>query len=102
MSLAELNRPLRFGVMCSANGLTDFARKCISNITRDGLAKPELLIIDETVELPNSARAKLRKSIRLDGNLWYLQQRLFPVSRIAAYEMSRSNNACPGIRADLL
>ncbi|MDX2150451.1 MAG: hypothetical protein SFV54_06940 [Bryobacteraceae bacterium] len=78
-------RPLRFGVMCKAAGLSDFARRSIAELTRDRLAEPVVLIIDEFVEQPSSLAAKLRKSIRLDGNLWHLQSKLFPPSQIPAY-----------------
>ncbi len=79
------SRPLRFGIMCPDSGLPDFARKCIDNITRDGLAEPILLIIDENAPKPSSAGTKIRKSLRLDGNLWHLQSKLFPPSKIPAY-----------------
>jgi hypothetical protein len=83
--------------MCSANGLTEFARKCIANITKDGIAEPVLIIIDETVELPNSTRAKIRKSIRLDGNLWFLQLKFFPVSQLQAYRNRPLEQCLPGV-----
>ncbi len=79
--------PLRFGVMCSASGLSDFSRRCIENITRDGLAEPVLLILDENPPKPSGLTAKLKKSLRLDGNLWYLQSKLFPPSQIPAYRL---------------
>ena len=90
-------RPLRFGVMCSANGLTDFARKCIANITRDGIAVPVLLIVDKSIAVPNSVRTKLRKSIRLDGNLWHVQSKLFPLSRLEAYRVQPLDACLPGV-----
>lgn len=97
MNLVGDSRPLRFGVMCSANGLTEFARKCIANITKDSLAEPALLIIDPSVNVPSSARQKLRKSLRLEGNLWHLQSKLFPVPRIQAYQMQPLEACMPGI-----
>ena len=96
-SVAESTRPLRFGVMCAANGLTEFARKCIQNITKDGLATPVLLIIDESAELPSSLSTKLRKSIRLDGNLWHLQQKLLPTASIPAYQIQPLDECMGGV-----
>ena len=83
--------------MCSANGLTEFARNCIVNLTRDGLAEPALLIIDRDVELPSPLSTKLRKSVRLDGNLWHLQQKLFPLSQIPAYQVRPLDECLPGV-----
>jgi hypothetical protein len=71
--------------MCPASGLSDFARQCIDHITRDGLAEPVLLILDESQAMPSSIGTKIRKSLRLDGNLWHLQSKLFPLSQIPAY-----------------
>ncbi len=90
--------PLRFGVMCSAAGLTEFARKCIANITRDGIAEPTLLILDESVAVPSPIGTKIRKSIRLEGNLWHLQSKLFPPSRIEAYGTEPLDKCLPGIQ----
>jgi hypothetical protein len=83
--------------MCSPSGLTEFAQKCIQNITRDGLAEPVLLIVDQSVEKPSSAKEKLRKSVRLNGNLWYLQEKLFPLSKIPAYQTRPLNECLPGL-----
>jgi hypothetical protein len=77
---------LKFGIMCSSSGLSEFARRCIENITRDGLAEPVLLIVDESVPQTKSLASKLKKSIRLDGNLWHLQSKLKPPTKIAAYK----------------
>lgn len=79
--------PLRFGVMCTASGLSDFARRCIGHITQDGLAEPALLILDESPARPGSIGTRIKKSLLLDGNLWALQSKLFPLSRIPAYRL---------------
>jgi len=71
--------------MCAASGLLEFARQCIDNITRDGLAEPVLLILDESEPKPSGIGSKIKKSVRLDGNLWHLQSKLFPLPRIEAY-----------------
>ncbi|HBY61935.1 MAG TPA: hypothetical protein DEH78_19115, partial [Solibacterales bacterium] len=89
--------PLRFGVMCKAEGLPAFGRRCIAGITEGGLAEPALLIVDEAVEAPSSLGAKLRKSIRLDGNLWHLQSKLFPPSRIESYRREPLETCLPGL-----
>jgi len=78
--------PLRFGIMSSASGLSEFARQCINHITRDGLAQPVVLIIDDMEPRRSSLGTKLRKSLRFEGNLWYLQSRLFPLTAIPAYQ----------------
>jgi hypothetical protein len=83
--------------MCPARGLTEFARKCITHITRDGIAAPVLLIVDESRPARSTFRAKLRKSVRLDGNLWHLQSTLFPPSRIPAYRTESLDRFLPGV-----
>src|SRR5579872_2272746 len=80
---AETPCPLRFGIMCHARGLSQFALDCIHNIL--DLASPELIILDASNPRQNSAREKLKKSISLNGNLWYLQNRLFPINDIPAH-----------------
>ena len=85
MTASAASGPLRFGIMCGASGISEFARVCIEQITKDKLGQPVLLIIDETESTRSSRSEKLRKSLRLDGNLWYLQSRLFPLNRIPAY-----------------
>ena len=97
-TLAKAAHPLRFGVMCPAGGLTAFARKCIANITRDGIAEPVLLIVDESETAPSSIRTKIQKSLQLDGNLWYFQSKLFPLSRIDDYQTQPLEECLPGIR----
>jgi hypothetical protein len=78
--------PLRLGIMCPASGLSDFARLCIDNIKQDGLAEPVLLILEESQPVPGISE-KIKKSFRLDGNLWHVQSKLFPPSRIPAYRL---------------
>jgi len=91
------NRPLRFGVMCDAAGLTEFARQAIAHVTRDGLAQPVLLIVNEQVAAPSSWRKKLGKSLRFDGNLWHLHERLFPLSNLPAYQRQPLEQCLPGV-----
>ncbi|MGQ0538027.1 MAG: glucosamine inositolphosphorylceramide transferase family protein [Gemmatimonadaceae bacterium] len=76
---------LRFGVMCSGRGITRFAESCIRHLTRDGLAEPALLIIDPSQPRRSGWPAKLRRAVRLEGNLWHLQNKLFPAQGIEAY-----------------
>ncbi|MEO6445782.1 MAG: hypothetical protein ABIZ91_17215 [Gemmatimonadaceae bacterium] len=55
-----------------------------------------MLIVDESVETPSSIGTKMRKSIRLDGNLWHLQSKLFPPSRIELYRTQAIEECLPG------
>ena len=82
--------------MCAAGGLTAFARKCIANLTRDGIAEPVLLILDETEAVPSSIRTKIRKSLQLDGNLWHVQSKLFSPNQIEAYQSQPLEACLPG------
>ena len=80
---ADNYSPLRFGIMCHARGLSRFALTCIENIS--GLATPQLLILDTADPRGSSAAEKFKKAISLNGNLWHLQNRLFPIHDIPAY-----------------
>ena len=71
--------------MCSADGLTEFARLCIERITFDGLAGPQLLIVDGEQPQASPLSTKLRKAVRFESTLWYIQSRLFPLNQIPAY-----------------
>lgn len=71
---------LRFGVMCHASGLTEFARICIEGIS--DLATPVVLIVDDAEPRRSTWIEKLNKAVRLNGNLWYLHNRLFPINKI--------------------
>jgi hypothetical protein len=93
----QILRPLRFGVMCPATGLTEFACKCIDDITRDRIAEPVLLILAENVGGRRSIGAKIRESIRRGENLWHLQTKLFPPSRIEAFRTQPLDECLPGI-----
>src|SRR5258705_11155645 len=77
---------LRYGVMCDASGLPQFARACIQQLA--GITEPSLLIVNDAPPQYTSRKDKLRKAFRLDGNLWYLQNRLFPVQDIPPYRKS--------------
>ena len=46
-----------------------------------------MLIVDESLARPGSLTQKLKKAIRLDGNLWHIQNKLFPLSGIDAYRV---------------
>ena len=83
--------------MCGESGLNEFARICIQNITRDGLAEPVLAIIDETQSAGSTLVEKLRKAVRLDGNLWHLQSRLFPPNDIPSYRAVALDDCAPAI-----
>lgn len=79
--------PLKFGIMAPAAGLNWFAGTCISHLLRDRLAEPAVLIVDESRPQPSSPIQKLKKAIRLDGNLWHIQNKLFPLGEIEAYRV---------------
>jgi hypothetical protein len=92
---ADASTPLRFGVMCHARGLTRFAQNCIQNIS--DLATPQLLILDTAEPRGNSAAEKFKKAISLNGNLWYLQNRLFPIHDIPAYRTKPLDECFPSV-----
>ena len=92
---AETSSRLRFGVMCHASGLTQFARSCIANIA--DRATPELLILDSSEPRRSSPKEKLRKAISLNGNLWYLQNIVFPVDDIPAYRTKPLDECVAGV-----
>ena len=92
VSETHLGRPLRFGVMCSQAGLSGFARECIEHILRDGLAELKLVILDAQVPRPSSAREKIVKALRLQGNLWHLQSKLFPHDDLPAWRAEPFDN----------
>jgi len=83
--------------MCPATGLTEFARKCIDNVTRDHIAEPVLLILAENFGGRRSIGAKIRESIQRGENLWHLQTKLFPPSRIEAFRPQPLDECLPGI-----
>jgi hypothetical protein len=85
MSNSSANRSLRFAILCSESGLSKFSLGCIEQLTRDKLAEPALLVVDHSQSTPSTLLAKIGKSLRLDGNLWYLQSKLFPCDKIEAY-----------------
>lgn len=88
--------PLRFAVFCEAGGLNEFAQKCIRHITHDGLAEPVLLVVNDLPNQPNSFGSKIRKSLQLE-NLWFVQSKLFPPSRIPAYRSRPLDECLPGV-----
>src|SRR5215469_10389897 len=92
---AESSSRLRFGIMCHARGLTQFALSCIQNII--DLATPGLLILDTSEPKGSSAREKFQKAISLNGNLWYLQNRLFPIRDIPAYRTKPLDECFPHV-----
>jgi hypothetical protein len=81
--------------MCSPEGLTDFARNCIDNVMRDGLAEPALLILDGVPPKKSSLGEKARKALKLNGNLWYLQSKLFPQSNIPVFRRTSLDELFP-------
>jgi len=86
---------LRFAVMAHAGGLADFAARAIDAI-RD-LAEPVLVILDEAPPRRSGWKEKVKKAVRLEANLWHLQNRLFPVQRIPAYRTRPIEECLPGV-----
>src|SRR5215469_17931821 len=91
----EPSSPLRFGIMCHARGLSQFALDCVQKIL--DLATPELLILDTSEPRRSSAREKLKKAVSLNGNLWHLQNRLFPIHDIPAYRTKPLDECLPNV-----
>jgi hypothetical protein len=73
--------------MCPSGGLKQFAVAAIENITRDGLAEPKLLILDEEAPVRSNWKEKARKALRLEGNLWAIENRLRPIPRLPAQRL---------------
>ena len=95
-TLIERKPPrLRFGVMCHAQGLTQFALECIHLIA--DLAVPELLIVDASPPRRSGWREKLKKAVRLNGNLWAVQNRLFSSRDIPAYRVTPLEETFPNV-----
>ena len=100
MRMTELPYPahgpkLRFALMAHVAGLPDFAARAIAAI-RD-LAEPVLVILDEAPPRRSDWKEKVKKAVRLEANLWHLQNRLFPVHRIPAYRTRPIEECLPGV-----
>jgi hypothetical protein len=61
------------------------------------IAEPVLLIVNHSAPQRTPWKEKVRKAIRLDGNLWHLQNRLFPIRDIAAYRKSTLDESFPNV-----
>lgn len=81
--------------MCDARGLTEFALSCIRNII--DLATPELFIVNPSPPRRSSRKEKFKKSIRLNGNLWHIQNRLFPIHDLPAYRSKSLDECFPNV-----
>jgi len=81
--------------MCGSRGLTRFALTCIKHLS--GLAVAGLIIVDPSQPKRSGWKQKLKKAVRLDGNLWHLQNRLFPVAGIPAYRVKPLTECMPGV-----
>ena len=92
---ADASSPLRFGIMCQARGLSQFALTCIQNIS--DLATPQLLILDTAEPGRSSSAEKFKKAVTLNGNLWHLQNRLFPIHAIPAYQTKPLDECLPSV-----
>lgn len=94
-SLTATHPRLRYAVMCDASGLPQVARACLEHLT--DLAEPALLIVNTSEPQYTHWREKLKKAIRLDGNLWHLQNRVFPIQNIPAYRKSSLEDVFPDV-----
>jgi hypothetical protein len=81
--------------MCDASGLPEFARACVESLA--GIAEPALLIVNDTTPRQTPWADKLKRALRLDGNLWHLQNRLFPLRDIPAYRRTPLQEVFPGV-----
>jgi hypothetical protein len=81
--------------MCHSDGLSALALSCIAQI--DQLATLELLITDQSERGPSSLKQKLKKAVRLDGNLWYLQNRLFPIRNLPVLRVTPIEECYPKV-----
>src|SRR6266849_8733186 len=91
----ETSLPLRFGIMCHARGLSQFALSCIEKLS--DLAVPALLILDNADERRSSPKEKFKKAISLNGNLWHLQNLLFSVRDIPMYRTKALDACLPNV-----
>jgi hypothetical protein len=91
----ETSLPLRFGIMCHARGLSQFALSCIEKLS--DLAVPALLILDNAEERHSSPKEKFKKAISLNGNLWHLQNLLFSVRDIPMYRTKALDACLPNV-----
>lgn len=80
--------------MCHSSGLSTFALTCIEHLS--DLAVPELIIVDPSEPKRSDWKRKLKKAVRLDGNLWHIQSRLFPMAAIPAYRIKPLSECLPG------
>ena len=92
---AEPSSRLRFGIMCHVGGMSQFACDCIKHIL--DLASPELLILDTANPRRSSVREKLKRVVSLNGTLWHLQNRLFPIHDIPAYRTKPLDECLPNV-----
>ena len=81
--------------MCHASGISQFALNCIQKIS--DVATPELLILDSAEPRRTSTKEKFKKAVSLNGNLWHLQNLLFPVRDIPAYRTTALDTCLPNI-----
>lgn len=74
--------------MCRPEGVPAFAVEIIRSLADGNLATPALLIVDSEPFTRSSTAEKIKKGLRLEGNLWHLHSRLFPLREIPAYRVA--------------
>src|SRR5947209_13106042 len=88
---------LRYGVMCGPEGIPAFAAEIVRSLKEGSLAEPALLIVDAEPPARSSAATKIRKALRLQGNLWHLQSKVFPLREMPAYRLSNLDSILQGV-----
>ena len=77
--------PLRFAVMCRAGSINGCWVEAVRRLVAATGAELALLILDPEAPTRSGVASKLRKAFTLQGNLWHLHNRLFPLRDIPAH-----------------
>lgn len=87
--LVDGSRPvkkLRFGVMCTGAWFDSAFAAAIKEVLKIDGVELGLLIVDVSPPRHSSLRERLRNIVSLNGNLWAIYQRLFPLERLPCYQ----------------
>lgn len=90
-------KKLRFGVMCAGEQLESAFAASIDELLKIDGVELALLIVDVNPPARRSLRAKLKRVVSLDGNLWAILQRLFPLRRLPCYQPRRMSAVFAGV-----
>jgi hypothetical protein len=72
-------RRLRFGVMCTGNTVASWAATSIMRIQERVDSELALFIVDPARPEPSHFRARVRKALLFQANLWHLHNKRFPL-----------------------